>query len=78
MDVQFANAGGMLAYGPNEAATFELLSALVEKILRGAKPGDLPIERPTKFEFVLNIKTARALHLTVPDTVLLRADRLIK
>ena len=75
--VPFADAGGLLAYGPNMGATFEQCAVLLAKILDGAKPGDLPIERPTKFEFVLNAKTARALHLTVPDTVLLRADRLI-
>jgi putative ABC transport system substrate-binding protein len=76
--VSFADAGGLLAYGPNLAATFEQCAVLLAKVLGGAKPSDLPIERPTKFEFVLNMKTARALHLTVPDTVLLRADRLIK
>jgi putative ABC transport system substrate-binding protein len=78
MFVPFADAGGLLAYGPNLAATIEQCAVLVAKVLDGAKPGDLPIERPTKFEFVLNVKTARDLHLTVPDTVLLRADRLIK
>ena len=78
MVVPFADAGGMLAYGPNEPASFDQISRLVEKILRGAKPGDLPIERPTKFELVVNLKTAKDLHLTVPHTVLLSADRLIK
>jgi putative ABC transport system substrate-binding protein len=75
--VPFADAGGLLAYGPNMAATYEQCAVLLAKILGGAKPNDLPLERPSKFEFVLNMKTARALHLTVPDTVLLRADRLI-
>ena len=78
MFVPFADAGGLLAYGPNMAATYEQCAVLLAKILSGAKPGDLPIERPSKFEFVLNVKTARFLHLTVPDTVLLRADRLIR
>ena len=68
----------MLAYGPDEAATFEQCAVLLAKVLAGAKPGDVPIERPTKFEFVLNMKTAKHLHLTIPDTVLLSADRLIK
>lgn len=77
MFVPFADAGGLLAYGPNLVATYEQCATMLAKVLDGAKPGDLPIERPTKFEFVLNAKTARALHLTVPDTVLLRADRLI-
>ena len=78
MFVPFADAGGMLAYGPEIAATSEMCAVLVAKILSGAKPGDLPIERPSKFEFVLNLKTARDLHLTVPDTILLRADRVIE
>jgi len=78
MFVPFADAGGLLAYGPNHQATYEQCAVLLAKVLGGAKPGDLPIERPSKFEFVLNVKTARALHLTVPDTVLLRADRLIQ
>jgi len=75
---QFADAGGLLAYGPNMAATVEQFAVLLAKVLDGAKPGDLPIERPTKFEFVLNLKTARDLHLTVPHTILVRADRVIE
>lgn len=78
MFVPFAEAGGMLAYGPEMSPTFERCAELVAKILAGAKPGDLPIERPTKFAFVFNIKTAKALRLTVPNTVLLRADKLIQ
>ena len=67
-----------MAYGPEIAATSEICAVLVAKILGGAKPGDLPIVRPSKFEFVLNLKTASDLHLTVPDTVLLRADKVIE
>lgn len=78
MFVPFAEAGGMLAYGPEIPETAERCAELVAKILAGAKPGDLPIVRPTKFEFVLNLKTARTLRLTVPDTVLLRADKVIE
>ena len=70
MFVPFAQAGGMLAYGPEMAATMERCAELAAKILAGAKPGDLPIERPTKFQFVLNLKTAKALRLSMPDTVL--------
>jgi len=78
MFVPFADAGGLLAYGPNMASTVEQCAVLLAKVLSGAKPGDLPIERPTKFDFVLNLKTARDFHLTVPDTVLFRADRVIE
>jgi len=78
MFVPFADAGGLMVYGPNMASTVEQCAVLLAKVLSGAKPGDLPIERPSKFEFVLNLKTARYLHLTVPDTVSLRADRVIE
>jgi putative ABC transport system substrate-binding protein len=78
MFVPFAEAGGMIAYGPEIAATFERCAALVAKILGGAKPGDLPVERPIKFEFVLNLKAARDLRLTVPDSVMLRANKVIR
>ena len=78
MFVPFAEAGGMIAFGPELPATFERCAALVAKVLGGAKPGDLPVERPIKFEFVLNLKAARELHLTVPDSVMLRANRVIR
>lgn len=78
MFVPFAEAGGLIAYGPEIPASVETCALLVAKVLGGAKPGDLPIERPSKFEFVLNLKTAKALRLVVPDTVLLRADRVIQ
>jgi putative ABC transport system substrate-binding protein len=77
MFVPFADADGLLAYGPNMHAAYEQCAVLLAKVLAGAKPGDLPIERPSKVEFVFNMKTARHLHLTVPNTVLLGADRLI-
>jgi hypothetical protein len=75
MFVPFAEAGSMLAYGPDNPASAERCAALVAKILAGAKPGELPIERPTKFEFVVNRRTAKALRLTIPYAVLARADR---
>ena len=78
MFVPFAEAGGLLAYGPDMAATVEQCAVLLAKVLDGAKPGDLPIERPHKFTFVLNLKTAAEFHLAVPDTVLLRADKVIQ
>jgi putative ABC transport system substrate-binding protein len=68
----------MIAYGPELPATFERCAALVAKVLGGAKPGDLPVERPIKFEFVLNLKAARELRLAVPDSVMLRANRVIR
>jgi len=78
MFVPFATAGRILAYGPAIPETAERCAELAAKILAGAKPGDLPIVRPTKFEFVFNLKTARTLRLTVPDTVILRADKVIQ
>jgi len=78
MFVPFADAGGLIAYGPNIPASFEQCASLIAKVLAGAKPSDLPVERPTRFEFVVNMKTARALGVTVPDRVLLRADRVIQ
>jgi putative ABC transport system substrate-binding protein len=75
---QFADSGGLLSYGANIVDTCRRSAVFVDKILKGANPGELPIERPTKFDFVINLKTAKQIGLTIPPNVLARADRVIR
>jgi putative ABC transport system substrate-binding protein len=75
---EFVQAGALMSYGPNFSDQFRRAAELVDKILRGTKPGDIPVEQPTKFHLVINLTTANALGLKIPEALLLRADELIE
>jgi putative tryptophan/tyrosine transport system substrate-binding protein len=74
----FVDAGGLLSYGPSFSTLYARTATYVDRILKGTKPADLPIERPTKFELVINLETAQALGLTIPPSLLFQADELIR
>jgi putative ABC transport system substrate-binding protein len=74
----FAEAGGLLSYGPNISVSYRRAAVFVDKILKGANPADLPIERPTKIEFIINLKTAKELGISLPPALLARADEVIE
>jgi putative ABC transport system substrate-binding protein len=75
---EFADAGGLMSYGTNQPGLHHRAAFIVDKILKGSKPADLPVEKPTKFEFIVNLKAAQQIGLTIPPSVLARADRVMR